>query len=624
MTSTFMGLEIGRRGLQAHQQALHVTGHNLSNVSTPGFSRQRVEMSTFEPIFMPHLNRAETAGQLGQGSVVERVERARDQLLDRRIVAQSSSQGFWAARDPYIRMMERLYLEPGANSVRSQMDAFWDAWQELAMFPADAAPRTAVIERGRTLIDGIHNRYHGLKGLQDQANSEIELTVDRLNEIARQIADLNGSIQRSRAMGDMPNDLMDRRDLLVDRLASIVEISIDTRDPDEFMVHTAGHILVQGEAARQFELRMGLDDTGYSHVFWQDTGQNMRFSRGSLGALLELRDHTIAHEIRVLDNMTMNFVDMVNEIHREAYGLNGSTGLNFFSEFPFVPNAFGNFDRAGTGEFDSSFIYRISGQHALDMRALPGLEGTITLSGALGDVQIQYFATDTVADIMGRINGSGAEVVASLGRDGRLSLRATPAEPIDGVRVNPDFVIRHVSDTGHFLTGYAGLLGDGGAFDWGEPYAVAGLRDGAVFSVAPISHPSGWIEVNPAIARDPLSVASGFGENGRPANPGNGDAAQAIASIRNTPVMVGRLATFDDYFADAVGRIGLLGEQSGSALATEDLIMRQLEDMRQSISGVNIDEELSNMLRFQHGYNAAARFITTVNQMLDVLMRMGA
>jgi flagellar hook-associated protein 1 FlgK len=192
------------------------------------------------------------------------------------------------------------------------------------------------------------------------------------------------------------------------------------------------------------------------------------------------------------------------------------------------------------------------------------------------------------------------------------------------MRENPDFVIRHVSDTGHFLTGYAGLLGDGGAFDWGEAFAVANLREGASFAVAPISHPSGWIEVNPALARDPLSVASGFGENGRPANPGNGDAAQAIASIRNSPVMVGRLATFDDYFADAVGRIGLLGEQSGRSLAMENQVMHHLEEMRQSISGVNIDEELTNLIRFQQGYNAAARFITTVNQMLDVLMRMGA
>jgi flagellar hook-associated protein 1 FlgK len=119
-------------------------------------------------------------------------------------------------------------------------------------------------------------------------------------------------------------------------------------------------------------------------------------------------------------------------------------------------------------------------------------------------------------------------------------------------------------------------------------------------------------------------VAAGFGENGRAANPGNGEAALAIASIRNNEVMVGQLRTFDDYFADAVGRIGLLGEQSGRALETQNLIMKQLHDKRQSISGVNVDEELSNMIKYQHGYAAAARFITTVNAMLDTLInRMG-
>ena len=107
-------------------------------------------------------------------------------------------------------------------------------------------------------------------------------------------------------------------------------------------------------------------------------------------------------------------------------------------------------------------------------------------------------------------------------------------------------------------------------------------------------------------------------------NPQIQEAKAEIAAIRNNPVMVGRLSTFDDYFADSVGRIGLLGEQSERALATENLIMKQLHDMRQSISGVNIDEELANMIRYQHGYNAAARFITTVNSMLETLLRMGA
>jgi len=631
MTSTFMGLEIGKRGVQAHQQALYVTGHNLDNASTEGYSRQRVEMSAFEPIYLPGLNRAETPGQLGQGVVIERIERLRDQLLDRRIVMQSSDEGYWAARDPYIRMMEHLYLEPGENSVRSKMDAFWDSWQELSMFPADTAPRTAVIERGKTLIDGIHNRYHGLKGLQDQTEEDIRLTVGQVNELSRQIAALNGDIQRIKAQGDMPNDLMDRRDLLVNKLASIIDITVSNQDKDEYMIHTSGFVLIQGEKGRQFDLRKGNDaalygDDGYSRIYWRDTAQEMRFQRGSLGALLELRDTTIAQEIRTLDNMTMNFVDLVNEIHRDGYGLNGVTGKNFFSEYPFVTNINGNYDRSGDGVLDSSYIYRMNGQNSLEAQSQPGLEGIITLSGADGNVRVPYYSSDTVSDIIARINNSGAEVVARLNRDGKLSLKGTPADAVDGVHENPDFVIRHVSDNGHFLTGYAGLLNgtEGGAYDWGTADAVANLRDGADYAVAPISHPSGWIEVNPSVIKDPLSVASGFGENGRGANPGNGDAAAAIASIRNSPVMVGRLSSFDDYFADSVGRVGLMGEQSGRALETENIIMKQLNDMRQSISGVSIDEELANMIRYQHGYNAAARFITTVNSMLDVLMRLGA
>jgi flagellar hook-associated protein 1 FlgK len=252
------------------------------------------------------------------------------------------------------------------------------------------------------------------------------------------------------------------------------------------------------------------------------------------------------------------------------------------------------------------------------------LEGVISLSAPEGEVQVPYYPTDTVSDVITRINNSGAEVTARLNRDGLLSLKGTPASGTQGLSAAPDFVIRHVEDSGFFLTGYAGLLsqsGTEGSFDWSRADAVSSLQsDPAGFAVAPIAHPSGWIEVNPAIVKDSSSIAAGFGFNGKAANPGNGDAAAAIASIRNTQVMVGKHGTFDDYFADSVGRIGILGEQSGRALATENLIMKQLHDMRKSISGVNIDEELANMIRFQHGYNAAARFINTVNSMLDTLI----
>jgi flagellar hook-associated protein 1 FlgK len=253
-----------------------------------------------------------------------------------------------------------------------------------------------------------------------------------------------------------------------------------------------------------------------------------------------------------------------------------------------------------------------------------GFAGTITLSSSNWDLQVPYYPTDTVSDIIARINNSGTAITARLNRDGHLTLKGTTSESVE----HPDFVIRHIEDSGHFLTGYAGILktsGADGAFDWGTADAIAALRGSAAdVSTAPITHPSGWIEVNPALIQDPASVVAGFGENGRAAHPGNGEAALAIASLRNSKVMVGQQETFDDYFADAVGRMGLLGEQSNRALETQNLVMKQLKDLRQSVSGVNMDEELANMIKYQHGYAAAARFIATVNAMLDTIInRMG-
>ncbi|MDR0643358.1 MAG: flagellar hook-associated protein FlgK [Treponema sp.] len=624
MISTFTGIEIGKRAVSANEQAINTTGHNISNASTEGYSRQRAQLSTFAPIYLPGLNRENSAGQIGMGVTVERIERVRDQLLDKRIASQSGRGGYWQAYDPYIRMMEQVYLEPGENSIRSKMDAFWDSWQELATYPTDTAPRNAVIERGKTLVDAIHDRYNSLKGLQNMANEDITLRLDQVNKLSREIAGLNQQIEEVRAQGDNPNDLLDRRDLLVDKLSSLVDVTIDSHDPDEFMVHTAGMVLVQGRIGRQFSLTPApaLPDgtQGYSKITWSDTGEDIYFRGGSIAGLVDFRDQTVAEEIRSLDSMTMNFADLVNEVHRSAFGLNGVTGENFFTEHDFVTNVNGNYDRDGDGVDDTSYIFRINGVNILEERAQIGLEGTLTLSAGEGTVEVRYYPTDTVADVVSRINNSGADVVARLNREGRLSLKGTPT----ALAEQPDFVIRHIEDSGRFLNGYAGVLnasGPDGAFDWQRADAVAALRGGAMdYAASPIAHPAGWLEVNPSLVKDPSSVAAGFGVNGRPANVGNGDAAIAIASIRNTEVMVGKQGTFDDYFADAVGRVGLLGEQSGRMLETQNLVMKQLNDMRQSVSGVNMDEELANMLKYQHGYEAAARFINTVNSMLDTLI----
>ncbi|PKL25154.1 MAG: flagellar hook-associated protein FlgK [Spirochaetae bacterium HGW-Spirochaetae-3] len=619
MQSTFAGIELGKRGLVAHNQGLQTIGHNLTNSATEGYSRQRVEFGTMEPLYVPQLNREETAGQIGQGVVSVRIERMRDELLDQRIVAQTGGLGYWDARDKYMSLLEQVHNEPTEVSTRTQMDKFWDSWQELSLHPSELAPREAVVQRGRTLIDSIHEQYRRLSTTRDMVQEDIEISASQANDLSKQIAALNAEILKSEAMGDNPNDLYDRRDLLVEKLATIVPVTVDRRDPDEFMVHVDGHILVQGKIARGFSMSTGAESGGYPRVLWADTGDEAVVRGGSLGAMLEMRDVDIKEEIASLDTMTLTFTDLVNEVHRSAYGLNGKTGVDFFTELPSVNNIAGNYDRNGDGAYDHSYVYRLTGGNALDAQEQIGLSGVMRLSGPRGLVDVEYRPTDTVGDIVRRVNDSGADVTARLTSTGTLQLRAKTAS--DGQ--SPDFVIRHVEDSGEFLSGYSGLLsatGEAGAYTWEKADAVADLRSGVDYAVAPLAHPSGWIEVSTAVTRDLTNVAAGFGSNGRPAEAGDGSAAIAIAKLRTAPVMVGSQKTFDDYFADAVASVGLKGERAGRMSETQSRIVKNLTDTRQSISGVNMDEELSNMIKFQHGYAAAARFISTMDTMLDTII----
>jgi len=617
--STFAGIELGKRGLVAHNQGLQTIGHNLTNSATEGYSRQRVEFGTMEPLYAPQLNREETPGQIGQGVVSIRVERMRDELLDQRIVAQTGGLGYWDARNEYMSLLEQVHNEPTEVSTRTQMDKFWDSWQELSLHPSELAPREAVVQRGRTLIDSIHDQYRRLSTARDMVQEDIEISASQANDFSKQIAALNAEILKSEAMGDNPNDLYDRRDLLVEKLANIVPVTVDRRDPDEFMVHVDGHILVQGKIARGFSMSTGAESGGYPRVLWADTGDEAVIRGGSLGAMLEMRDVDIKEEIASLDTMTLTFTDLVNEVHRSAYGLNGKTGIDFFTELPSVNNIAGNYDRDGDGAYDHSYVYRLSGGNALDAQEQIGLSGVMRLSGPRGLVDVEYRSTDTVGDIVRRVNDSGADVTARLTSTGALQLRAKTSS--DGE--SPDFVIRHVEDSGEFLSGYAGLLsasGEAGAYTWEKADAVGDLRGGVDYAVAPLAHPSGWIEVSSAVSRDLTSVAAGFGSNGRPAEAGDGSAAIAIAKLRTAPVMVGSQKTFDDYFADAVASVGLKGERAERMSDTQSRIVKNLTDTRNSISGVNMDEELSNMIKFQHGYAAAAKFISTMDTMLDTII----
>ena len=619
MGSTFSGIELGKRSIMANTDAITTAGHNISNANTEGYSRQRVQIRAFDPLYKPDLTRPERAGMIGQGVDVESINRIRDELLDQRIVGQAHLEGYWDTRSKYYMMLEQIYNEPDDVSIRSNMDKFWEAWQELSIHPENQASRQAVVTRGETLTDSIKQRWESLDGIGNLIDGDIEATVRQVNNYAKQIAETNAEIVRSRAMGDNPNDLLDRRDLLVDKLSKLINITTDQRDNDEFMVHVDGKIIVQGSVSREIGFAPREDDTGYQKLIWKDTGFDAIFKGGQLGALVELRDVDVRNEIQSLNTLTMNFSDLVNDIHRNGVGANNVTGLDFFVQHPFVENTNGNYDRDGDGNLDTSYVFRFTGSNALDMQQQVGIEGVMTFSGTDGYVDVPYYHTDTVETVIARINNSTSEVKAYLDKNNHLVLKATTSQDIS----NPDFVIRHVEDSGYFLSGYSGILRGNGAenaYDFAQADSVNALTANTPFAVAPYFNPSAYIEINSEIKNDVMCVAAGYPDvNGH--NPaGDGRAAVEIASIRNTSIMVGSMKTFDDYFADTVTNVGLKGEQAETNLLTQTAIMDDLRNMRDSISGVNIDEELAEIMKFQHGYNAAAKFVTVWDSLIDTII----
>lgn len=618
MASTFAGIEMGKRGLMAMNVALNTAGHNITNADTEGYSRQRVELRSYDPLYRADLSRAGTAGQIGQGVDVESISRVRDELVDTRIVEQSNLESYWSTREKYYTMIEEVYNEPDDISVRSNMDKFWESWEELSLYPETRAARQAVVTRGETLAESIKQQYTGLAGIGTLLNGDIESTVKQVNDYADRIAALNEQIVRSEAMGDNPNDLYDKRDLYVEKLSKLANITRDNRDADEFMVHLNGQVLVQGGQARKFTVEPMIDNNGYSKVVWADTGDTVQVSGGTLGALIELRDVDVRGELQNLNTMAMNFMDLVNDIHRNGVGANNVTGLDFFVEQPFVNNALGNYDRDGDGVEDSSYIFRLTGTNELNPQQQIGLEGKITIAGKSGNIDIEYYAADTVETVINRINDSEGEVKAYLDRNNNLVLKGVAA----AAEENPDFVIRHVEDSGFFLTGYSGILKDSGAegaFDFASTNAIDKLAD-AQYTVSPVLNPAGYMAVNTAIKNDVLSVAAATrGADGR-VEAGDNSAAVAIAALRNSEIMVGESKTFDDYFADSVTNVGLKGEQAELNYENQVAIMDDLRSLRDSVSGVNIDEELADIIKFQQGYNIAAKLVTIMDELLDTVI----
>jgi len=252
MINSFYGLEMARRACNAFSLGIQTAGHNISNVQTEGFSRQRVNLATTRPYTDPGITSPVMPGQVGTGVEAVAITRIRDAFLDFQYRQEMSPLGYWSQIRTVYNNIEMFVAEPNRAGIQAALDEFWSGLQELSKNPESAPIREAVIQQAKTFGTFLDEFVRSMDKYADQLNSEVKIKVDDVNNRLTQIAALNKTIAQLEASGMNPNDLYDQRDLLVDKLAQLINITV--KPPcalnDEYVIDLNGKNLVQGDRVR--------------------------------------------------------------------------------------------------------------------------------------------------------------------------------------------------------------------------------------------------------------------------------------------------------------------------------------------------------------------------------------
>ncbi len=454
-------LGIATKALRVQQRAINVTGNNIANVNTPGYTRQRLNISADNPVNTG-------MGLLGSGVRASEVERIYQRFLATQINGETQSLGQWEARRDMLERVEMVFDESGDYGLAQTMSEFWNAWQDLSNNPSGSVERTVLVAKSQMLASTIRKNYQDLQTIQYDIDARVASGVDKINQLSASIVDLNDKIVSLEAGGHTANDYRDQRDLVLKELSELIDInSFEDASGAVTVSVGSGQPLVEG--THRYSLSTQQNASGLKDVVWLDDDGNAvsitaDIDGGKLAGWLTARDTDIPDYMTRLDTLAQNLISEVNTLHAAGYGLDGSTGNDFFS---------------GTSAND--------------------------------------------------------------------------------------------------------------------------------------------IAVNSAIVNDTNLIAAADDYNAIPGGNGN---AIAIASLREALTMDSGTATFDDYYGSLLSDVGHAVQQSQSYHDHQEQIVLHLENYRESISGVSIDEEMVNLVNYQKAYQAAARLVNTASEMMDTLLNM--
>ncbi len=588
MTSTFFGLDIALRALRAQQTLVDVANQNIANANTPGYSRQVASLRTTLPFPVPAFNALGQPGQLGTGVAIAEITRVRDTFVDYQMRGELAAQGRWAAQSDALKQVETIFNEPSATGLSSLLGKYWQAWQEVANSPSDEAVRTNVIEQGKAVAEAFRRLDTQLTTLQRDLDQQVQLTVTDVNNLASQIAAVNQQIARVETAGLRANDLRDQRDQLVDDLSKLARVTYAESADGQLSVYLGSRQLVDRDQVRELVAKAP-PDAGFVEVLWKDGEQPAVVPDGRLKGLLDARDTSLQTRIDQLNDLARRLAESVNGIHTSGVGLGAASGSS-----------------PGAGV---AFFTVTAGREAQTIEVGATVAGDPTQVAAARAIQNP---TPPPAYLYPAGDSSNAIAIAALQNSlvQRLTTTATP-------RVEPGAALFGGSVT------VAGL--DVSGAPPGAAYTLSSTAGSNLLTltqtVGPQAGQSATLDVAALGTAGTLAVFDALGVRltllaGATASPANVAAGTGPLGLE----LSASRSTINDQYGAQIAALGVASRSAQAQTANQDVLINQLKRQREATSGVSIDEETTNLIAYQRAYQAAARVVSVMDEMLNTLV----
>lgn len=317
-------LNTSKEALLSHLSAINITGSNIANVNTPGYTRLR-------PVFSSTGTKA--TGDVQIGVEISTIQRIYDKFLDSRIVQQEQIAGYTDAQFSYLQQIETIFNESQGTGLNNAMNEFWNAWGDLSVNPSGQAERDALVAVSEGLALMFRQKSGQLTELQADINSAIPGAVDQVNSLTAKIAMYNHDILTSLTGGASAGDLQDKRANLLNELAGLTDFFyVEDADGSISVFLMDGRPLVEGGNSWQLGTQTDPANSSFYDIIYVQDGANLNglISGGSLAGYLEMRDNKIEGYLAGFDSLARGIADAVNAGHRLGYDTYGNAGGNFF------------------------------------------------------------------------------------------------------------------------------------------------------------------------------------------------------------------------------------------------------------------------------------------------------